>query len=368
MRALTNYEEIEVFYFSGTGNSRCVASWITDEALLLGIKAHMHDIVHFTGTIEPSKKKRILFFISPVHGFNFPPVMLGFISRFRKGRDDVALMNTRGGLLIGKWITPGLTGIAFLYSTLLLMIKGYKIRAMVPVDLPSNWIFLHPGLNKPAIDYIHEKNRERVKQYALKILSGKRLIKSKLEIVPDLLVAPIALLYYFGGRFILAKTYFASSGCNNCGICINNCPVKAIVMKDESPYWTYKCESCMRCIGNCPTKAIETAQGFFVVLLLSFSYLMSHGIYRITDKYIAGFSESLWSEPFEIVLSIFFAALLYRVMHYMLKYSWFEQLMVNTSMTSYKFWGRRYKAPVATNASSHKSEPASEPTSQPGQK
>lgn len=349
------YNEVEINYFSGTGNSRCVAKWIEEEATTLGLRVRVQNITdctapdreyHADAPEHHDPLRKIVFFISPIHGFNYPPVMLGFIHRFKRGSSDVALMNTRGGLLIGKWITPGLTGIAFLYSALLLWLKGYKIRAMVPVDLPSNWIFLHPGLNKPTIAYMHEKNRERVKKHALEILSGKRLIKSKAEILIDLLIAPIALLYYFGGRFVLAKTFYASAKCDNCGLCISNCPVKAISNKNGRPFWTYRCESCMRCIGNCPVKAIQTAQGFFVFLVIAFSWLMGHIVYRITDRYVSGFSESIWSDPFEIALSVFFAALLYRGVHYLLRYRWFERLMVLTSLTGYKFWGRRYKAPA----------------------
>ena len=72
--------------------------------------------------------------------------MLNFLIHFPKGRNKVLLINTRAGMLIGKWITPGLTGIAFYFSALVLKLKGYSIKAMFPVDLPSNWISVHPGL------------------------------------------------------------------------------------------------------------------------------------------------------------------------------------------------------------------------------
>ncbi len=37
-------------------------------------------------------------------------------------------------------------------------------------------------------------------------------------------------------------------------------------------------------------------------------------------------------------------ALLHRIIHYLMRFKIFERLMVYTSLTKFKFWGRRYKA------------------------
>jgi hypothetical protein len=55
-----------------------------------------------------------------------PAIMLKFIRRFPKWKNKVVLMNTRAGMLIGKFITPGLTGIAFYLSALILFLKGFQ--------------------------------------------------------------------------------------------------------------------------------------------------------------------------------------------------------------------------------------------------
>ncbi|MEZ4813181.1 MAG: hypothetical protein R2883_06875 [Caldisericia bacterium] len=66
-------------------------------------------------------------FISPTHGFNYPPVMLHFIIRFpkTKSKNKVFLMNTRAGTKLGKLFIPGLSGIALLLSSL---ICGLRIQ------------------------------------------------------------------------------------------------------------------------------------------------------------------------------------------------------------------------------------------------
>jgi Pyruvate/2-oxoacid:ferredoxin oxidoreductase delta subunit len=263
--------------------------------------------------------------------------------RFPKGKNKVVLMNTRAGMLIGKFITPGLTGIAFYLSALLLFLKGFSIKAILPVDMPSNWISVHPGLNDRTVKYLHEKNKERVVKFARKILQGKRQFKHLLE-VHDILFAPIALAYYLVGRFFLAKTYFASADCDNCSLCIKACPVKAIIKVDSRPFWTFNCESCMKCMSNCPKKAIETGHGYIAAFVHVFYAVILVAFYKYFNTYLFIIENTLFKFVLESVLSIAFLAAWYRLVHWLLQFKVLERLTVYTSLTKYKWWGRRYKA------------------------
>ncbi len=275
-----------IYYFSGTGNSKNVALWLSQQAKEKNIDFETINIAQINRlSIPQPEKDALLVFVSPVHGFNYPPIMLHFIMRFPKGENKVLLVNTRAGMLIGKYITPGLTGIAFYLSALFLKLKGYAIKAMYPVDLPSNWISVHPGLNKRTIEFLHIKNKERIYKFAQKVYSGKTDYKSLREMIQDIAISPIAVLYYFIGRFLLAKTYYASGDCNNCDICIKACPVKAIIKVDKRPFWTFKCESCMQCMGNCPKKAIETAHGFVIGYIIVFSMVLLVLFYKYFDLF-----------------------------------------------------------------------------------
>lgn len=340
------YKKLIIYYFSGTGNSKNVASWISDVASKHDIPTVIYNIAvidRLKTEIVPSGT--LVIFVSPIHGFNYPPVMLNFIVRFPKGDNNVVLMNTRAGMLIGKFITPGLTGIAFYFSALMLKLKGYAIKGMIPVDLPSNWISVHPGLNARTVKYLNEKNKERVEKHAEKIISGKNNFVALREIIQDIAIAPISIAYYLIGRFFLAKTYYASNDCNNCDICIKGCPVKAIIKKGSRPYWTFKCESCMKCMGNCPKKAIETAHGFIIGLLLLNSMLLTPLFFNYFNLFFSPIKSKALMFILENAILFIFLALLYRIAHYLMRFRVFEWLMVYTSLTKYKWWGRRYKAP-----------------------
>jgi Pyruvate/2-oxoacid:ferredoxin oxidoreductase delta subunit len=342
---MSPYQKLIIYYFSGTGNSKTVAMWISH----LASERHIEPIVlNITSidrlSIEKPPFDALLIFVSPVHGFNYPPVMLNFIARFSKGQNHVLLMNTRAGMLIGKHITPGLTGAAFFVSAILLKLKGYTIKGMIPVDLPSNWISIHPGLNDRTIQYLHKKNKERVARQVGKVISGNNNFRALREIIQDVVISPISLGYYCIGRFVFAKTFYASNDCNNCDLCLKNCPVKAIIKVNQRPYWTFKCESCMNCMSHCPKKAIQTAHGPFLIYSLIYSFVLLVLFYTYLPILFLPSENKFICFLLEQVIFLVFFNLWYTLMHYLLRFRWVERIIVYSSLTSHKFWRKRYKA------------------------
>lgn len=343
--SMKNYQKISIYYFSGTGNSKNAALWFSASAQKRKIGCQVFNIAETESfPVAPPDPGSLVVFVSPVHGFNYPPVMLQFLSHFPKGNNDVVLMNTRAGMLIGKFVTPGLSGITFYIASLFLKLKGYRINGMLPVDLPSNWLSLHPGLNQRTVLFLHAKMKSKVMKFADKVLDGRRSYVALREIVQDILISPVALGYYFLGRFILAKTFFASSDCDNCGLCIQKCPVKAIVLVAEKPFWKLTCESCMRCMSSCPKRAIESAHGFILFVALLFNWVILGSISYLFPEIIAGINPFLYNWVIQFILFLGLLVACYRIMHLLKRYRWFNRILVATSLTSYKFWGRRYRA------------------------
>jgi Pyruvate/2-oxoacid:ferredoxin oxidoreductase delta subunit/flavodoxin len=339
------YPKLVVYYFSGTGNSENVSNWLAETALEKGMDVSVVSIGKTDRlNIAPPDSDALIAFVSPIHGFNYPPVMVNFLLRFPKGKNGVLLLDTRAGMLIGKWITPGLTGVAFYFAALILKLKGYSIKSMFPVDLPSNWISVHPGLNDRTIEYLHERIKERVTRFANKVLDGGSNFRGVREIIQDTLIAPVSLGYYFIGRFFFSKTYYASSACDNCGLCVKSCPVKAIKMVDNRPFWTFKCESCMHCMSYCPKKAIETAHGSIVIISLLSSLVFSGLFYQYFGQFLFDIENTFLGFIAESALFLGILAVWYRILHFAMRFKFIERLVVYTSLTKYKFWGRRYKA------------------------
>lgn len=335
---MVQYRRIAIYYFSGTGNAKQIAYWIAELAQKRDIECQTINIAKVvTASTLTTDPDALIIFISPIHGFNYPKIMLKFIRQFPKGENNIVLMNTRAGMKIGRYVTPGLTGIAFMLSSILLKTKGYHIKGQVPFDMPSNWISIHPALNEKTVMFICKKNHERLEKHCNKIFAGKPDFYAYRDLIQDVLIAPVSFLYYTAGRFAIAKSFYASYACDNCGLCIKSCPVKAINLLNARPYWTFKCESCMKCMNSCPKNAIETAHGLFVAISFISSALTTLILYKLSG--ISNHAGYIRLVPFTIV---FIACLwmFYRLQQLLLRNSLAAKIIAFTSLTHYKFWGR----------------------------
>ena len=348
--AMNSYKKLNIFYFSGTGNAKKASEWIIELAKEKSIESELINIEHYKFSDDIHFDENTLIGIcGPTHGFNFPPVVLHFLFRFPAGKAKVFILNTRAGMKLHKLFIPGLSGLAQYLAAIVLRIKGYKIVGMQPMDLPSNWISLHPGLKQKVVESIFHRCKKITYQFANKILSGGKVYKAFLSLPFDVAVSPISLLYYLIGRFAIAKTFIATDACTNCGLCEKKCPVDAIKNSKIRPYWTFDCESCMHCMNHCPERAIETALGFTVIIWwIAFSFVPVSLLKLVLDANLLGSNEPFWLTKLTYYFimiggGFFIVFLAYRLLHYLMRFKFFNKIITYTSFTKYKFW-RRYKS------------------------
>lgn len=343
---MKGFKSIYIYYISGTGNARISSEWIADEARCNGLKAVVQKIERLENIeFPPPGKDNLIGFAFPTHGFNAAPIMLRFIASFPSGLSkEVFLLNTRAGMKMSKIFLPGISGVALLLPAFILLLKKYRCTGFRPVDLPSNWIPLHPGLKEKVIRSIFERCERIVRSFARKILSGERVYRGLFSLPLDILVSPIALGYYIAGRFFLSKTFIATDKCDNCGICIRECPTGSIRLVNNRPYWSLTCESCMRCLNHCPEKAIETPHGMAVVFWIILSFVNTQVIFLLADLLKPDKNAIWWqvlTNAVAITGMILITTFLYRILHYALLFKPFRHLVKFTSLTTLPFW-RRY--------------------------
>ena len=347
------FNKLLIFYFTGTGNARAAAEWIIEGASAKGIESQLINIVDYLKLPQANiSEKTLIGFCYPTHGFNAPPILLRFLMQFpqSKFQNKVFVLNTRAGMKMSKLFTPGLSGLAQILPAIILRNKAYRIIGYRPIDLPSNWISVHPGLKESVVKSIFARCERITKQFSNKILSGRNVFRGLYDLPIDLLISPVALAYYFYGRFILSKTFIATDSCDQCGLCIRDCPVNAISMLNEKPYWSYNCESCMHCMNYCPQRAIETPHGFTALIWwIAYTVLPGFILYLLHKQDFFGITENAnWHIAIryftEIVLGIAFIFGAYKLLHTLLRFSLVNKLLVFTSLTSFKWW-RRYRAP-----------------------
>ena len=126
---MCKFRSITIFYFSGTGNAKKIADWTSEFARRRNIECQIVNIAKIDfNSIEAVNPETLIVIISPIHGFNYPKLVLRFIKHLPGGENYVVLMNTRAGMKIGRIVTPGLTGIAFMLSWLSPLLIGQSYR------------------------------------------------------------------------------------------------------------------------------------------------------------------------------------------------------------------------------------------------
>ena len=339
------YTRLYLYCFSGTGNARTCARWIAEESSRRGVECILYELGHTESPAPLPEAGSLVGFLSPTHGFHFPGIMRQFIRRFPGIKNGSAfVMNTRAGVRIGRVFLPGLSGLVHYLSAFILWLKGYRISGLCPADLPSNWLSLHPAVRKTGAKMMYRRMEPKVKRFAGIMLDGGRNYRALRSFPFDAAISPIAIAYMLVGRFFLAKTFYATSACDHCMLCLHSCPVKAIRIVNGRMFWSWRCESCMKCMNICPRKAIETGHGFLALVIwistMAFGTLTSWLLLR------SGAENLPWLEIGAIrflLVSVVMVVLIfagYRLMHFLLRFRIFERPMAWTSLTWWSFWGR----------------------------
>ena len=346
---MKKWNSLYIYFISGTGNAKASSEWIRDEAEKHGVRSIVQQIdrLENIGMPDPGEQP-LIGFAFPTHGFNAAPIMIRFITGFPSGLGkEVFLLNTRAGMKLSRLFMPGLSGVALMLPAFILWLKGYKCIGFRPVDLPSNWIPLHPGLKKKVIESIFLRCEKIVRNFTVRILTGKRVYRGLLSIPVDLLISPVALAYYIGGRFFLAKTFIANYNCNNCGLCVKECPTASIRIVNSRPYWKLTCESCMRCLNHCPVKAIEAAHGMATAFWIIYTAINAQIILLLANS--LDITPGVWwwkltSTVINIAGMVLITTFLYRIMHLAMGCKPVKYIIRFTSLTALPFW-RRYNFP-----------------------
>lgn len=344
------FQETTFYFYTGTGNSYRVAAWLAEAAQDAGAKVTLRSIGSACPTEEIGQgETALLGLVMPTHGFTAPWAMLRFALRLPRRKDaHGVVVATRAGGKIGSLYTPGIEGSGTCLIALILALKGYHVQGMTGVDMPSNWIAVHPGFSAGTVASIKARSKRKLARFSAAILSGGRRFSGWLSFLFGLCVLPISLAYLLVGRLFLAKMFFASDRCTGCGLCAEHCPNHAIEMRGREsrrrPYWTFRCENCMRCMGYCPTRAIEA------------NYLLGVGVYLLaaaipTSALLAWLAAHAPALAFlsgtprwvlESVYCIVALGLLYPILHFLLGAGWINRFFTLITPTHYY---RRYHEP-----------------------
>lgn len=274
--------KVEIFYFTGTGNSLALAKDIVEKT--------KGNLVSIASQMEKETVKSdadLLGIVFPVYyasnlSSGVPFIVERFLNRLQIDKEQyIFAVCTHSGM-------PGTT-IEKVYK--ILKSRGGNLAAGFAVktynEAPSvgeklkGFIFRKESndTNKVKI----QKRREKVlDQWNKKLEFIVEYISAKEEgryetrrLVTKIIFAPFLYLIMkptFNHRYrklsksshlsfkemisLADKSFNYNEECNGCGICTRICPVDNIKLVDNRPIWQHHCENCFACFSWCPNRAI----------------------------------------------------------------------------------------------------------------
>lgn len=244
-----------IFYFSGTGNTRYIASRLsqaTGEQLISIAQAVVNG--KFDYRLEADERIGICF---PIHGWRPPFIVRDFVRQLR--------LDGYNGQFCYAFATCGDdVGLTFDYLRADLHEAGVELNSVFSVIMPETYNF-------PVIDQVDTPESAQCKIDAA---------RAQFQLVlPDIIERRSGVKHINNsrwprinskvlGRFFVnhwvtdAKFTVDSEACTGCGLCSRVCPVGNIGMSDDKhPQWLHNrlCTTCFACYHHCPVHAIDFA-------------------------------------------------------------------------------------------------------------
>lgn len=221
-----------IFYFSATGNSKYIAEKIGKE-----LNEEVCSILEYDDKcIEDS----IVGIITPTYFWGLPIIVSEFLDRLvLKDNQYIFLITTYGTTTgqIGKFVE-----------------EKIKLNAKYSVKMPDSWTPMFDLTDKQRISQINKKAEIQMNEIINNIKKRKEgdFMKNKIPMI-------LSKIYYKTYEIQRKTKYFTlEDSCNGCGICVKQCPIKAIEIRKGKAVWIKdKCVMCLGCLHHCPRFSIQ---------------------------------------------------------------------------------------------------------------
>ncbi len=257
---------MEIYYFSGTGNSLAIARDIAEKS-----GADLIPIASLKDRKQIATQADVIGIIFPVYYGELPIIVKEFAEKLvNLKRKYIFSVCTYGG--------AAMASLRILRS--ILRSKGGELSAAYGVHMPQN-SFFKPRENCQKIYSAWKKKLEQIVKNTLAGTKGLFYSNYLLEVllvpIQPILIRPICKKSFVKQTNMPADTkieelvrmmdigFETNENCNGCGICSKVCPVNNIIINNK-PVWMHRCETCLACYNWCPNRAIQggiTSKGYY---------------------------------------------------------------------------------------------------------
>jgi ferredoxin len=255
---------IEIYYFSGTGNSLHVARELCKRIP----EARLTPIVRLLQQDTIKTSADTIGFVFPNFCLTIPIPLHDFLEKADLASAQyIFALCTRGGS----------QSEAFEYMNQMLRGQGKRLNAQMSINMPWNHMITE---NLPAttnseqvINRLESVMQSKLDVFVKAIAARETYLEPGTDVdfqvslgikLFDLLV-PKSLNYkshdYMYQRLV---RFYSDLKCTGCGICEKVCSSGRIALRDNKPVWKrdVRCYACFACINFCPQQAIQVESRF----------------------------------------------------------------------------------------------------------
>jgi ferredoxin/flavodoxin len=243
--------KIDIYYFSGTGNTAWVVKHLAEHLGNRGDEVTVTSCEDMQPADVVLDDCDVLGIAFPVYASFAPSLVRDFMAGLPVAEGQPVFIVTTAGAAAGDtaW-----------YEAKPLQGRGYEPLVLANVVVANNLrLPILSPLSIPSLDEMApklERALAKVERLAAWIhdrehhVEGAGFFGRLLGVAQRMSVEPFEALA-FGG-------FFADEDCTQCGWCVKHCPVHNIEMTDEGVKFLDHCMLCMRCYSFCPSQAIQS--------------------------------------------------------------------------------------------------------------
>ena len=242
--------KVEIYYFSGTGNSLAVARDMAEK-----LTAKLTPVVSLMDQERINAEADVVGFVFPIYDFKPPSLVEDFVHKM-EGIDCKYLFAV---------CTYGIAPAQSLkHFAKVIESCGGQLSAGFAVGMP------HSGIGSGAVteaqqESMFESWEDRLEEVCDSISSEEAIKIESSNLLSDFfqsrIISMVPSLLKFLKQVLLKGTgslaFTSSEDCNGCGICERICPMDNVEMVDDRPVWSDNCAGCFACLNWCPKEAIS---------------------------------------------------------------------------------------------------------------